>query len=144
MLEQLRTADTFALRKAILRDGTTSDVVTFEGDDDIDTVHLGWRVNGNVVAISTWMVRSYYLRPSLAAYQLRGMATDPSVRGTGIGSQLLLAGLDHCRQNHAEAVWARARDAAVAFYEAHGFSVVGDGYVDGETGVEHHDVFLVL
>lgn len=144
MLDLLRTADTYDLRRSVLRDGTISDGVTFEGDDDLDTVHFGWRLNGNVVGISTFMLRSYYVRPSIRAFQLRGMATAPSVRGTGIGSQLLLAGLDHCRQQGAEAVWARSRDGAVGFYELHGFTGIGDPYVDAETGLGHHDVFLTL
>ena len=144
MIDRLTTAETYALRQSVLRDGTTSDVVTFEGDDDPDTVHLGWRHEGDVLAISTWMHRSYYVRPAVDAYQLRGMATAPSIRGTGIGSQVLLAGIEHCRHHRAQAVWARARDSAVEFYEAHGFDVVGDGYVDGETGEPHHDMFVVL
>ncbi len=144
MIERLTTAETYSLRQSVLRDGTRSDVVEFEGDNDPDTVHLGWRVEGEVVAISTWMHRSYYVRPAIDSYQLRGMVTSPSIRGTGVGSQVLLAGLELCRESGAEAVWARARDSAVEFYEAHGFEVVGDGYVDGETGEPHHDMFLVL
>jgi predicted GNAT family N-acyltransferase len=144
MIQQLTTAETYPLRKSVLRDGTQSDVVEFEGDDDPDTVHLGWRVGGEVVAISTWMHRSYYVRPFIDAYQLRGMVTSPSIRGTGVGSKVLLAGLDHCRSRGAQAVWARARDSAVQFYEAHGFGVVGDGYIDGETGEPHHDMFLLI
>ncbi len=144
MIERLTTADTFALRQSVLRDGTPSNVVAFEGDDDPETVHLGWRVDGRVVGISTWMHRSYYVRPSVDAYQLRGMVTDPSIRGTGIGSKLLIAGLAYCRQQGAQGVWARARDTALEFYEAHGFSIVGDGYIDGETGEAHHDMFMLF
>ena len=144
MIERLTTAETYSLRRSVLRNGTPSDVVEFEGDDDPGTVHLGWRVDGEVVAISTWMRRSYYVRPAIDAFQLRGMVTSPSIRGTGVGSQVLLAGLDNCRASGAQAVWARARDSAVEFYEAHGFGVVGDGYVDCETGEPHHDMFLVL
>lgn len=144
MIVRLDSAETHALRTSVLRNGTPSDVVTFEGDDDPDTVHLGWRADDAVLAISTWMHRSYYVRPSLDAYQLRGMVTALSIRGTGIGSKLLREGIELCTTRGAEAVWARARDSAIEFYEAHGFSVVGDGYVDGETGEPHHDMFLVI
>ena len=37
-------------------------------------------------------------------------------------------------------VWANARDAALRFYERHGFAVHGDGFVDATTQLPHHVV----
>jgi predicted GNAT family N-acyltransferase len=68
------------------------------------------------------------------------MATDPSVRGTGMGAQVLAAGLDRAFAGGAAVVWANARDTAVGFYERHGFEVVGDGFVTADTGLPHHVV----
>lgn len=133
---RLTAEQTHPLRRSVLRDGTPSDVVVFDGDDDAATFHLG--VIGpadDVVAISSWMRRPFDDEP--AAYQLRGMATAPSVRGTGVGAQLLGAGLAECAARGASVVWARSRVTALEFYLRHGFTTVGDEYVDATTGLPH-------
>lgn len=132
---ELCPADTHPLRRAVLRTGTASDVVVFDGDDESATFHLGAERNGEIVAVSSWMRRRFGAHD--AAYQLRGMATAPTVRGTGVGTALLLAGLAECRARGAEVVWARARVTALEFYTSHGFEVVGDEFVDDTTGLPH-------
>jgi GNAT superfamily N-acetyltransferase len=143
-LVELRPEDTHALRRRVLRDGTASDVVEFDGDTLDTTFHLGLRLGGDVVAVSTWLARRYPDRPAEPGYQLRGMATDPRHRGQGLGTRLLEAGLDRCRDTGATLVWARARDSALAFYERHGFVTVGPGYVDLTTGLPHHDILRAI
>lgn len=140
------TADeTHPLRRRVLRDGTPSDVVVFDGDELDSTFHLGFRTDqGDVVGVSTWLARNYPDRPADVGYQLRGMATDPTHRGTGAGAAMLLAGIDRCRDLGATLVWARARDTALGFYTRHGFATVGLGYVDLTTGLPHHDILLPL
>ena len=132
------------MRRSVLRTGTPSDEVVCDGDDLATTFHLGIRCDGEIVAISTWLERPYPDRPGDPAFQLRGMATADTVRGSGLGAQLLDAGLERCRAAGAVLVWARARDAALPFYERHGFTTVGLGYVDLTTGLPHHDVIKLL
>ena len=139
-LVELRPEDTHPLRLAVLRNGTPSDEVVFDGDELETTFHLGIRVDGEVAAISTWLARPYPDRPVDAAFQIRGMATVESHRGEGFGARLLDAGIDRCRSAGAVVVWARARDTALAFYVRHGFATIGLGYVDLTTGLPHHDV----
>jgi GNAT superfamily N-acetyltransferase len=141
-LVELRPEDTHRLRRRALRDGTASDEVVFEGDTLATTFHLGLRVDGELVAVSTWLARPYPDRPGELGYQLRGMASEPRHRGQGLGTQLLAAGLERCRAAGATLVWARARDSALPFYEHHGFATVGAGYVDLTTGLPHHDIVL--
>ena len=142
----LAARDTHPLRRSVLRNDTLDDRVEFDGDDLPDTIHLGVldRTSGDVVAISTWIVRRYPDRPDRAAHQLRGMATQPDRRGTGIASMLLDAGLQRCRTTGSTVVWARARNTALDFYLARGFEAVGVGYVDLATGLPHHDVICDL
>jgi predicted GNAT family N-acyltransferase len=139
-LVELRSQDTHALRRAVLRNETPSDEVVFDGDELESTFHLGVRIDGEVVAISTWLERPYPDRPADRGFQIRGMATVAAHRGQGLGAQLLEAGIDRCRADGAALVWARARDTAMAFYARHGFATVGRGYVDLTTGLPHHDV----
>ena len=139
-LVELRPHETHPLRRAVLRDGTPSDEVVFDGDELESTFHLGLRVEGELVAISTWLERPYPDRPGDRGFQIRGMATVDAYRGEGFGTRLLEAGADRCRADGAALVWARARDTALPFYVRHGFSTIGVGYVDLTTGLPHHDV----
>jgi predicted GNAT family N-acyltransferase len=140
----LPAQDTHALRKTILRDGTASDVVEFDGDDLPSTFHLAVVIDGEIVAISTWLARDHPDHPDRAGVQLRGMATSPERRGTGISADLLAAGIDRCRTSGVELVWARARVAALSFYVRHGFESIGDEYTDPTTGLAHIDILRLL
>ena len=63
-----------------------------------------------------------------APWQLRGMATDPAVRGTGAGRALVAEGLARVAARGGDLVWCDARLAAVGFYERMGFAVVTQEY----------------
>ena len=141
---ELAAEQTHPLRRAVLRDGTATAEVVFDGDELASTFHLGIGSDDEPVAVSTWLERRYPDRPADPGYQLRGMATRPEYRGAGFGSALLEAGIEICRKRGATLVWARARDSALEFYEHRGFGVTGSGYVDLATGVPHHDVIRDL
>ena len=141
---EIPAAATHQLRRVVLRDGTASDAVVFDGDELGSTWHLGARVGGTIVAISTWMVRTYPDRPAAPAHQLRGMATAPDHRRSGIGAHLLAAGVARCIELGDDLVWARARVSALGFYERHGFEPIGADYVDLATGLPHRDIIRTL
>lgn len=137
---EIGAEDTHRLRRSLLRDGTVSDQVVFDGDDEVTTFHLGGFLDDDLVAISTWMKRRYPDLPGHPGHQLRGMATAPSARGTGVSRELLLAGLRRCAEAGSSVVWARARVAALSFYTRHGFETRGHEYVDLTTGLPHQDI----
>lgn len=141
---ELTAAETHPLRLRLLRDGTASDEVVFDGDDLATTLHLGGTVNGELVAISTWLVRRYPDLPAQSGHQLRGMATQPAARGSGVSAAVLNAGLNRCSEAGSTVVWARARVAALSFYRRHGFETRGDEYIDLTTGLPHRDIVIFL
>jgi predicted GNAT family N-acyltransferase len=141
---EIAATETHPLRRTVLRDGTASDVVVFDGDELATTFHLGVRDDDGIVAISTWIERHHPAHPELVGYQVRGMATDPVRRGSGLGALLLAAGVDRCRAAGADLVWARARVTALAFYRRHGFAASGPEYLDETTGLAHRDIVLRL
>ena len=114
----------------------------FDGDDLDTTFHLGMRDgDGEVVAISTWMQRPYPDRPGdrrVPAARHGDGRRAPRRRDSA--RSMLDAGIERCRAAGRVLVWARARDAALAFYARHGFTTIGLGYVDLTTGLSHHDV----
>ena len=126
----------------MLRTGTPSTDVVFADDDAPTTVHLGLvDEQGTVIAISSWAWRPFPADPSGGrAVQLRGMAVDPARQRSGAGAILLDAGVERARADGAEHVWANARDSALGFYAAHGFEIVGDGYLDRTTAIPHHRI----
>lgn len=138
---ELDAADTHDLRRRVLRDGTPSQDVVLDNDEQPGTVHLGVRdAAGVVVATSSWSPVPWPGNPARSAVQLRMMATDPATRGTGNGRLLLEAGVARAFADGAEIVWANARDTALGFYRAAGFEVVGEGFVTEDTGLDHHQV----
>ena len=135
---EITAADTHALRGRVLRDNQPAPHLKWDGDDDPITFHLGIRdSSGAVVAISTWLSRP-------PATQIRGMATDPELAGSGLGSRLLAAGIERCRSRGDTVVWANARVTAISFYERAGFTAVGDVFETADTGLPHRVVRLTL
>jgi GNAT superfamily N-acetyltransferase len=137
---EIAAADTHALRQAVLRNDTPTHDVHWPDDDLPGTTHLGVRVDGELVAISTWVERRHPDQPGERGVQVRGMATAERHRGRGFGGLLLEHGVQRCFAAGDDLVWARARDTALTFYERHGFMVFGLGYVDPTTQLPHHDV----
>lgn len=134
---ELAAGETHPLRLAVLRHDTPTKVVSFPEDTWPGVVHLGLRVDGELVATSTWVPRELHGRSGV---QLRGMATARHLQGTGLGGLLLQAGFERMATAGHRLVWARARDAALAFYLSHGFMVEGDGFIDEATQLPHHMV----
>ena len=115
---------THALRGAILRpDGGE---ITWAGDEAPATFHLAARApDGAVVGVVRFSPTPCPWRPGAEApWQLRGMATDPAVRGSGAGRALLAEGLARVAARGGDLVWCDARVTAAGFYERMGFTVV--------------------
>ncbi|MFD2091880.1 GNAT family N-acetyltransferase [Blastococcus deserti] len=132
-VDEVAAEETYALRGAVLRpDGGE---IVWPGDEDPETFHLAARTpagsvvgvvrfspapcpwpgaGGGVIARSSW--------------QLRGMATDPAVRGSGTGRALVVAGLTAVAARGGDLVWCDARVSAAGFYERMGFTVVSEAF----------------
>lgn len=132
---ELTPEETHPLRLAVLRFDTPTKEVVFPEDTWDGALHLGVRVDKELVATSSWIPREHN---GQLAVQLRGMATAHEVQGTGIGALLLNAGCARYRAAGESLIWARARDAALSFYLRNGFEVEGEGFVDQATQLPHH------
>ena len=133
------------LRLEVLRAGMVNQTVEFDGDDEVTTVHLGaFDQDGNNVGVSTWMKRAFSPESDLTGLQLRGMATAVHLQSQGIGGLLLDAGLKHAQKNGFDVIWANARDAALNFYNRHGYITIGEGFIETVTQLPHHKVVKYL
>jgi predicted GNAT family N-acyltransferase len=127
VVEEVAAGLTYPLRGAVLRPGRP---VEIPGDDAPTTFHLAARTaEGQVVGVVRFHPNPCPWRPdAVSAWQLRGMATDPAVRGTGAGRALVAEGLARVVRLGADLVWCDARAAAAGFYERMGFRVVTEPY----------------
>jgi predicted GNAT family N-acyltransferase len=127
-VEQVPAEVTYALRGAVLRPGGGE--ITWAGDEDPATFHLAARTpDGAVVGVVRFSPAPCpYRSGATAPWQLRGMATDPAVRGTGAGRALLAEGLARVAARGGGLVWCDARVGAIGFYEGHGFTVVSEPF----------------
>jgi predicted GNAT family N-acyltransferase len=126
-VEEVAPGVTYPLRGAVLRPGRPVEIT---GDDDPATLHLAARTaQGQVVGVVRFHPAPCPWRPeATAAWQLRGMATDPAVRGAGAGRALVAEGLARVAARGGDLVWCDARVAAAGFYERMGFTVVTEPY----------------
>ena len=120
-------AEVIDLRHAILRAGLPRETAIFPGDERPEAIHVvaeapGGRIVGCVTLHpSTWQDR--------AAWQLRGMATDPAVRGTGIGRAMLEFVEQLVRsESHVLQLWCNARVPAAGFYQHAGWIIESEQF----------------
>jgi GNAT superfamily N-acetyltransferase len=128
-IRQIAAAETYPIRLPILRPGMTAEAAIFPNDDAPDTLHLGAFLNEKLVGItSLYPVPLPEQAELLPAWQLRGMATLPEVRGLGCGSALVQESLARARAAGVKVLWCNARTPAVAFYKKHGLSTRGEEF----------------
>jgi GNAT superfamily N-acetyltransferase len=134
------------LRQRVLRTGTVSDDPTFPEDRLPTSAHFAVldHESGAVIACGSVFPSDCPVRPATRAMWLRGMATEPAIQRGGLGSAVIDAIVMWSRAQGAELLWAKARDTALGFYDALGFTTVGDGFINEDTGLPHHLVLLDL
>jgi GNAT superfamily N-acetyltransferase len=129
VIREISAAETYPLRLPILRAGLPPESAVFPNDDAPATVHFGAFRGAELVGIASLYPAPLPEMPQrLPAWQLRGMATLPEVRGAGYGRALVEACLAHARASGAAILWCNARSPAVKFYEKHGLQTLGEEF----------------
>ena len=126
MIRTITAAETIAIRWPVLRPGFPRETAIFAGDDIATAKHFGAFDGGKLVGVASIYLVPFPTKPDAApAWQLRGMATLPEVRGRGFGGALLEACVAHARAERAALLWCNARTSAAAFYAKHGWQSFG-------------------
>jgi predicted GNAT family N-acyltransferase len=135
---------TLKLRQQVLRPNLRTQDMAF-GDEGQDTGVFGARNSQDGEVVSTGLVRREAPEVSLDdvvpvealanPWRLRGMATREDLRGTGIGSGVLQACVDHVAKHGGGLLWCNARTGAARFYKRAGFVEWGEKFVSFD--VEH-------
>ncbi|MBO6513126.1 MAG: GNAT family N-acetyltransferase [Phycisphaerales bacterium] len=136
------STDTYSLRQRVLRPNLTIDEVAMDHDDAPDSFHVGAvDEHERVIAIMTVM-RDFVPETDRHAWRIRGMASDPDVRGSGCGGAVLRFGLEHAWDLNQELpVWCNARRVAYGFYERYGFRFASDEF--DIPGIGPHKVMII-
>ena len=125
MILRVEAARILPLRRAVLRPTLSVEESSYAEDDLPSTVHLASVDDaGTVVGCVTVFPSPLDGEPT--AWRLRGMATDPSVRSTGVGASLLAEACAAVAGSGARLLWCNARETAEGFYVRYGFEPVGD------------------
>jgi GNAT superfamily N-acetyltransferase len=119
------------LRHVILRQGLPREAAVFEGDDLPSSRHCGAFCEGVAVGCATLLASRWEHEP---AWQLRGMATAPELRGMGLG-RAMLEQLESALVADAQAdgtvpllLWCNARVPAVRFYQNQRWAVISEQF----------------
>lgn len=120
-IREITTQETLSLRQRVLKPFLREDQCVNPGDDLITTHHFGLFYDGKLVSVATFLLESHPDFPSGLPYRLRGMATDVSYQGQGLGQKLLRHDIEHLRQKRCDLIWFNARIKAFPFYEKLGF-----------------------
>lgn len=127
MIKFISSEDTLALRSPILRNGADPQLCVFDGDNDEFSFHLGYFIEDELVCVASFHQQGRDNFQGLG-YQLRGMATQLSYQGRGIGNQLVNFAIVYLRGQKANYLWCNARKAAFRFYSGLGFEFVSEEF----------------
>src|SRR3954469_14137039 len=101
------------LRHSVLRLGLPRDSAIFESDDAPTAKHFVAERDGKEIGCATLHLNQWNNHP---AWQLRGMAVDPSHQHRGVGSALLQAIDTGIAASPIHQLWCNARTRAARFY----------------------------
>lgn len=135
--------ETLALRKAVLRPWLTLEDAraTYAGAGE--HFHVGAEIEGRLVSTAGFMIDAHPDHGQALGrvqWRLRGMASEPTLRGQGLGGKVLVFGMAELARRlgqagHASAsLWCSGRLAAQSFYERHGFAPIGEIFETPGTG----------
>ena len=118
------------LRRQVLRSGDPAARVDDARDGDEGTIHLGGYLGPQLVCAVTFYRVPPPFTSSLTSAQLRWMAVHPAFQRQGVGRTALAHAETLLASEDTELVWANARDTALPFYRAQGWTVIeGSGYI---------------
>ena len=140
-IEEVKAEDTYSIRKSMLRKGMTLSH-KMNGDQEMDTLHLGLFDSNELVCIGSFMKTSNNEFIGLQ-YQLRGMATIDAYQGRGFGKMLLDRGEQILKNKHVNLIWCNARLVAINFYKKLGYQTNGNVFEVKEVG-PHYVMFKEL
>lgn len=137
-MRRITAAETWPLRQSVLRPGRPLAAAQFPGDDLSSTNHFSAYQNDELVGIASLFLAEMPEHPGVTAWQLRGMATAPEVRGAGFGRALVAACVAFAFASGKKLIWCNARLSALGFYRKLGWEILGEEFDVPDVGPHFH------
>lgn len=136
-VKQIVSKDTYSIRHEILRKGKPIETCYFEGDDEINTFHLGLFFEKKIIGIVSFMKNANNLFSEREQYQLRGMAILEEYQRKSLGELLVKEGELLLKQKKNNLIWLNSRKIAVNFYKRQKYKVIGDAFEIKDVGTHY-------
>lgn len=127
-IRRVPAADVRPLRQQVLRPQLTVADVVWTCDNDPTAAHFAAVHERQIIGVASISVEPRADDPP-ATWRLRGMATDPTWQGRGVGAQVLSACFAHIKEQGGVRLWCNGRTKVFGFYQKFGFRTVGEEYV---------------
>jgi predicted GNAT family N-acyltransferase len=129
IIREIEASETAHLRQKVLRPHQTLEEMKYPNDLVDKAFHLGAFENDHLVGIvSAYPETKAGQIDQANEWRIRGMATEPSVRGKGYGKLLVEKSIELIRDKGGKEVWCNARTPACGFYLKFGFQKVGEEF----------------
>ncbi len=133
---------TWPLRQEVLRPGRAVRDCVYPGEDGPRAAHAAalrrdQASGGDLVVLAVGVVMPEappWDADRVRSWRLRGMASDPRVRGRGLGRRVLDLLVGHVAAHGGGFLWCNARTPALALYERAGFVPRGEVFELPEIG----------
>jgi predicted GNAT family N-acyltransferase len=129
LFRRVQVDEILDLRHRVLRAGLPAELARFDHDLDATTRHFGafdGAPDARLLCCLTLLESTWEGGP---AWQLRGMATEPDLQGTGVGRLLVQFATDEARRDAPERIfWCNARTSAQGFYARLGWTVQSEPF----------------
>ena len=126
-IRSLKASQTYPLRQQILRPGYRIKDCCFPEDELETSRHFGAYQADKLVGIVSVLNVPEPLSSNKSEHdwQVRALATLPSVRGKGYAAALIDAAEHYVRKQSGRKIWCNARYAAAGFYQKQGYFIEG-------------------
>jgi len=133
-IRPISASEARTVRQEVLRPGRPESEVIYPFDDSATTTHLGAYDGSRLIGVASFFPEACPAHDGIRAWRLRGMAVVSSLRGRGLGGELLQRGIELADRAGVDVVWCNGRVPARSFYERHGFAAVGEEFSVPVTG----------
>jgi len=124
-VEIIRPEETYDLRHRVLRPNQTIAECQYPGDFTGTTFHLGIKSPEGFACVGSFYLEKHTDFEDATQVRLRGMATDPTLKGKGLGKSLIQEAEKILLQRSAPFLWCYAREKSFDFYTKVGFKFHG-------------------
>lgn len=134
----IKTEDTLALRRTQLYAEDARGDVSYPGDVDSRTLHVGTFIGVSLVGVASFIPQD--LPSKSGGFRIRGVVVLPAVNRQGVGRNMVQFGIEEVQKQGGTYVWCNAREASLPFFESLGFVSISDLFDLEATGLHRRMV----